>query len=207
MKAAVLSYLPWIACGVSLLLSVTLLFVFKKLHDRLEEMRSDLQRLEKKIAGKGSKIDQSAKASQNDAALSEYEALRRRVDVLQGRMEEHLSQPLQKPTALRPNPPRSENRQGYFGQVIPSGGVTYFKTFETSKSSETYFVARGTERCMEFELVNLAAAQAYDRLDAAIEYTGVSPQQAIRMRTLKPGIAVFEGGKWIVKDKTKVRLS
>lgn len=175
----------------------------KELHSEIDALRKDLNQYSTSINSK--------KLHQDYAPSYSVEALIKSQADPQAQLREDLSVQ-ERANASKENESSKKNnltiKEGYFGRVINSK-FAYFKELNKSWDSETYFKAKGTDAQMEFELLNLTMAKSFDTFDNAIDFVDspVDSKTATYFDTVKPGIAVWEDNKWVIKEKTKVRLS
>ena len=112
------------------------------------------------------------------------------------------------PTPSTITPPIKPTRIGYFGTAISGeNGTGYFKKVLESKDSDARFSAQIIDRSANFEpIASLSSIKSSDYMDLAVEFEGVSKNEATDMSVHYKGLAQQIGDKWIIVKKAVITL-
>ena len=112
------------------------------------------------------------------------------------------------PTPSTITPPIKPTRIGYFGTAISGeNGTGYFKKVLESKDSDARFSAQIIDGSANFEpIASLSSIKSSDYMDLAVEFEGVSKNEATDMSVHYKGLAQQIGDKWIIVKKAVITL-
>ena len=106
-----------------------------------------------------------------------------------------------------PVPQQFNTKSAYFGTAISGEkGKGYFKKLLANKEDARFSAQITDKKAMFAPIVPLNAIISSDAMDLAIEFIGVSKNEAVDMSITHEGIAQQVGEKWIIIQKAIIKL-
>lgn len=161
----------------------------KKLEEHLNNLKSQLENIIRKMSGA---------SSDNGMILLPSKPKQDTNSIHRPRIE---------PTKQPQTQNFSSSKMGYFKQVISGeGGNGYFKKLFDTSDEEVRFSAEifGTEA--KFQPMHISSIKSFDQMDLAVECQGIVKSEAGTMSIIEPGRAKKDGERWIITAKAVVYL-
>ena len=203
-----------IAVAISVISSIiALISILKisKLNDRLHRHRKEIDQLRGDISNLNFR-PQQVKSTSNPVSRSEFNTLATRITKIENVVMNNTinvnNRESNRSTNIHKEEPKEISKTGYFGPAISGEvGTGYFKKLLDS-SEDARFRAAVIDNTATYEpIVHLNAIKSSDAMDLAIEFEGVSKNEATAMSIKHKGKATKVGDKWIIVNKAVVTLN
>lgn len=198
---------------LSLIIAVISILKSSKLNERLNRHRAEINQLRNEISNLNFRPQQQVRPTSNTVSYSEFSTLARRVTTIENKVNNTTDTLSNQGFKRQTNPHKEESikdisQPGYFGPAISGeGGKGYFKRLLDSREEARFSVTVIGDSATYEPIVPLNAIKSSDAMDLAIEFEGLSKNEAASMTLKIKGKAQKMGEKWIIINKAVVRLN
>jgi hypothetical protein len=201
--------------GVTALISIVAIFKCVRIKDSLKRHRAEIEKI--KLGLSNLQINFQHGYNQitphRGTTSDEYYTLSRRIQALEQKLLISTQPAMPSHATVIADKTETDNRTSYFGTPSHAqGDSAYFKKEFTHRDSDVMFVASISGEIAEFKPIEdggtarLGTLTSSEPMKLAVEFIGCAPSEANSMRVESPGTVEFDGERWYIKDKTKVRL-
>lgn len=201
--------IAWAISLFSIIITVVSIVKVSKLNSRLNRHRNEIEQLKGEISNLNFRPQQQVRPTSNTVSYSEFSTLARRVTTIETKVNNATAtlnnRDFKTPTNL--NVEDFVSKPGFFGTAISGeGGKGYFRRLIDSRDEARFSVVVVDNTATYVPIVPLNAIKSSDAMDLAIEFEGVSKQDATSMSIKHKGKAQIMGDKWIIINKAVVTL-
>lgn len=205
-------HIAWGISFFSLIIAILSIVKVYKFHNRLDRHRNTIKQLREEVSDLNFKPQQQVRSTSNSVSRSEFSTLASKVanieNIVKNNVTNANNRDINKGANVHKNEPKEISKIGYFGPAVSGeGGTGYFKKLlDSIEDARVKASIIGNSATYE-PTIPLNTIKSSDWIDLAVDFEGVSKNEATSMAIKHKGYAEKKGDKWIIINKAVVTLN